>query len=451
MTHTATKKVKVAILGGGISGLSLAFFLHKKFGESIDLALFEAKENLGGSVQTKHAKDFMFETGPKSFRCQSSDEILNLCHEIGFSKELIFAQKSAQNRFLFIDQKLQRFPSNPLTFAMHPLTRPLFWRLLGEGFKANGQEEDESVASFFERRLGRSIVNRFVDPMVTGIFAGDPHKLSMKSCFPVFWEDEKKYGSLILGFLIRSFSQTQKKSSLTNFKQGLSSIIQRLHQQLSKQVHLSSPIRSIEFKEKEISITFANHTTQKFDKVISTLPSSALAEILPSSVLKTLLLKGDATSIVSVHLGFKTNVLNYQGFGYLIPFYEKEPILGTVFDSQVFPEHNRSFKTRLTVMMGGVRRCDLLSLSEKKLEDIALNSLRRHLHISQKPEVSVITKAAGCIPQYLVGHSQWVNCIEAELSKTPHLSLIGNSYYGVSLTECVKKAKFLAENFNPLI
>lgn len=441
MTHSQTNPSKIAILGGGISGLSLAWFLKKKFEEKINISIFEARQKLGGWIQTEQIDQFLFETGPRSLR--GSKETLELCREL--SLELIEADPSSKKRFLYIDKRLQEIPSSLVSFALNPLTRKVFFALLKESFISKGDLEEESIAAFFDRRLGENIRKRFVDPFISGIYAGDAELLSMPSCLPSLWQDEKKFGSLVKAALSRIFEK--KAEGIFSLKQGLGNLIASLESRLSARICLNTPIQRIEFLQANAKLHFKNGNTEIFDRIFSTISASSLASLIdPSLNIFSLLKKSRSAGIATVNLGFDRSVLNKAGFGYLIPKTEGESILGTVFDSQVFPQQNKAKnETRMTVMLGGARNPDLLNLSDLQLENLARQAIAKHLGIFQKPKALLIRRHINAIAQYHLGHHAWLTDLQKELKKIPLLSLIGNSYYGVSVNDCVKMAKKLAD------
>jgi protoporphyrinogen/coproporphyrinogen III oxidase len=396
---------RIAILGGGISGLSCAYYLKKNYGDAIDLTIFEKEERLGGWIQTRNVDGFLFESGPRSIRLQDGEETLALIHDLGLDDQLLFASKAAKNRYLLWNGKLEKILSFPLMRGVLP-------GILNDLFASKGDLEDESVHAFFSRRFSSLIADRFIDPLIKGIYAGDSKQLSIKACFPQLMRDR----SLILGGLFGSFKR--KKRGIVTLKGGLGGLISKLGEILRKEIRLGVKINSLE----------------GFDKIISTLPAHALADLLPESRLQKQLRSIPFATAGVVHLGFRKQVHEYQGFGYLVPSSEKEKILGVIFDSSVFPEQSPN-TTRLTVMIGG---------DQENLEEIAKDALKRHLGISEEPDVCSSYTASRAIPQYPVGFLSLLGEIEEERRKYPHLFLLGTSFHGVSVNKAIASAKKLS-------
>lgn len=431
-------------MGGGISGLSCAWHLKKKWQERADISLYEASDRLGGWIKTVQKDNFLFELGPKSIRPEGASEALQLIEEVGLKSEIITSDPAASHKYLFVQNKLQKMPSNLFSLVCNPLTRSVFFAFIREAFIKKGTSEDESVASFFSRRFSKDFAEQFIDPLVKGIYAGNMHELSMRSSFSKFWEDEKVHGSLFMGMLKRLFTKKQPApiKGLINLKRGLSSLIEVLGAKLKDHIHLESPVLGIGFTGGKVAVSLPGQIVF-FDAVISTLPAGKLAELLPQDMkIATLLRQIKSQSVTSVHLGYPTSELTIKAFGYLVPKKENQDILGVVFDSTVFPDHNLApSDTRLTVMMGD----EAGALEDSEVQEIALKAIKDHLGISVKPKVCFVSRAAHAIPQYSIGHFKCLEEIRQELLKTPGLALIGNAFKGVSVENCLKQSRQAVE------
>lgn len=436
-----SERPSVAIVGGGISGLSCLWHLKKEWGDKVAFHLFESSDRVGGWVETIYKENFLFELGPRSLRCIASSEADKLFHELDLKAELIVADSPASARFLFIEGKLQKIPSSLFSFVTHPLTRKAFAYSLKEGFVQKGDEEDESVTAFFSRRFSPKIIQSFIDPLVSGIFAGNPDQLSMQACFPHLWRDEKEHGSLVLA-QVKRYLKKQPVTKIVSLKSGLGSLTNAFYKKLKSHIFLNKEVIRLRKERGRFEITFASGRVQYFDQVIAAIPALKLANLMPQTKLAELLSKSVAASVVVVNLGYKTKVLNYSGFGYLVPSAEKQDILGVVFDSISFPSQNLDpNQTRLSVMMGGAHRPDLLALQDEELANIAVKRIFEHLNISVKPHSCLVTKNFNSIPQYQVGHGKWLSGLDMALKQYPGLFLIGNSYKGISLNDCISSSK----------
>lgn len=434
---------KIVILGAGISGLSLAWFLSEKLGHQVDLQILEAANRTGGWIQTIYEKGFLFELGPRSCRTTGSGiETLKLVEALGLQDEVVVADATAHKRFLYVDQKLEVLPYNVASFFKSPLFLPICKAIFQDLIASKGKKTDESIYEFTKRRFGNRAAELFLDPMTSGIYAGDIHRLSVKSCYAILKECEDRARSVILGLLFRSkkvregdspFIQKMVKHSLFSFREGMETLTKRLAERLKERIVLGQKIRSI-------------RELEGVDHIISTLPMTALANICESSPLSDLLKEGEATSVAVVNFGFKCNLLKDKGFGYLIPRSEGEIALGVVWDSCIFREQNRyPNETRLTVILGGAHMKNFHEHSPQHFIDLAKKTLAKHLQIDQEPDALHVKICKEAIPQYFVGHKERLNRIEAYLPK--NLKILGSSYYGVSVNDCIAQAARFSVDF----
>jgi protoporphyrinogen/coproporphyrinogen III oxidase len=414
-------KRQIFILGGGISGLSLAYFLSHK-SDLFELHLIEKSLNLGGWAGSDDSSGYFFEKGPRLFRTSTSFALLDLINALSMEEELIFAQR--QPRYLLKNGKLKRIPS-------------LSWDLVKAAFKewqVKPYFEDESVFDFACRRFNAKVAHEIFDPMVRGIFGGKMQEISMKSGLPRLKALEMEYGSVIKGFLK---APRTTGSTLFSFRRGVQSFIRRLEASLSAKVHFSEEVLAIMPKPDGFSIK----TTQNCyhaDDLFSALPCHSIGKLLIPQLL-AFPLKGTTL----VQMGFSESVLKKRGFGYLTSSQGNEEVMGCIFDSEVFPEQNRhALETRLTFMLENE------TLKEEEARRIAHKALKTHLHIHKLPDVSHVFSAPKVFPQYRVGHEALIADLETMVAaKYPRLKLLGNYLKGPSLSDCIAKAKALAEEF----
>jgi protoporphyrinogen/coproporphyrinogen III oxidase len=422
-------KKHIIILGAGISGLATVWNLKKKHPD-IRLTVIEKSSRAGGWIQTIEKEGFLFEQGPRS--CRSSGTglaTLQLIEELGLEDQVIVADPVASTRYLYFNHSLKKFPWG-LTSLAHKIL-PALWR----DWRAPSAQQDESIRDFISRRLDPAFADYLMDPLTSGIYAGDISKLSIQSCFPLLhsWEDHK--GSLIRGAWHQrknkapvddrsDFVKKIQKSPLFSLKGGMESLIKELVNQLGVTIHYNSECDKIEERPEGMIVVLADGTRLDADQVISTLPSKDL----------------HYASVVVVNLGYRHSVLPKSGFGYLIPSNQKESILGCVWDSSVFPQQNRFDETRLTVMMGGVHHPEVSNESPEKIEKMALEALRNHMGIVDSPDAIAIKIARCAIPQYEVGHLNWVQQVQSGLSQNNRW--IGTAFNGVSVNDCIAKAVY---------
>lgn len=439
---------KVAILGAGIAGLACAWFLKKQFKDRVDITLFEKQNRVGGWLRSCREQGFFFEYGPRSIRGNDCEALLQLVREVGLENQLIEADKCASSRFLYLNGSLQQVPNSLWQVIGSPLTRPLLLDLIKEPWKPTAKTADESIASFFSRRFSSAVVERFIDPLIRGIYAGNPEQLSMRACFPSLWELEQKEGSLLWGGIKQRFAQRKNKEkprSLLSFKDGLETLPAKIADQLDANIQLATLIDRIEYNREGTSLHFG-HESHSFDHVISTISASAFAALVPDTKLSILLGKIPHTSVAIVPLAWHRAVNPFKGFGYLVPASQQEEILGAVFDSSAFPLQNGKLnETRLTVMIGN-EGC--ATKTQDELIEIAKRSVKKHLGIISPPDFASAFVAQDAIPQYPVGHAELLKQIEKEAALYPSLTLSGISYRGVSVNHAILQSQRLAENFS---
>jgi oxygen-dependent protoporphyrinogen oxidase len=443
----------IVILGAGISGLTCAWFLKKRFRSEITLTILEQSSRAGGCIQTIEQDGFLFEQGPHSLRSKgSSIETLCLIEELGLQNEVILADSSARFRYLYTQKKLQKIPSNFLSLLFSPLTRGVFPALFRDLRTPKGQLEDESIANFFERRFNSQFANQFIDPLVSGIYAGDSRTLSLKSCFPWLYQLEQKYRSILIGsfrskkqpFRTSSFVQNLQRAPLFSFKKGMETLTQELMNQIEADICFNCSAKQLNFYQDNVEISLGNQKILNADYLISALPASSLGNLLlpTDPLISDLFFKIPYTTVAVVNLGYQNQVFNKKGFGYLVPSQEDEEILGCIWASCVFPQQSQNTEeTRLTVMIGGTRHASIKNLTEQECLTIALKAVAKHLDIQALPLTVVVKIANEVIPQYEVGYACLLSAIQSRINTHfPRFRSIGSLYKGVSISDCITYA-----------
>ncbi len=349
--------MKIVIVGGGITGLSAAWFLNKRYGKNAKITLLEKTNRLGGWIQTDYEKGLLFERGPRTFQFGKCETLLKLIQQLGLT--VIRSDPTANKRYLFHQGRLRSMGS------FIPL---LFPYAIRELFLPRGKGDDESIYDFASRRFSPKIADTLFDPLTLGVYAGDIRKLSIRACFPTLFNWEKEKGSVIRGL----FSAPKREKGLFTLQNGMQTLIDELQKQLPIEIVLNCKAEVI--KDNEV---LAGGKIWTADLVIRALPPEIPAK-----------------SIWVVNLAFHGKGLSKKGFGYLVPSQEKESVLGAIFDSSIFPQQNGSDETRMTVM---VRE------EEKKPLEAALRGVERHLKIRDKPFYSSVFYAQKAIPQFEVG------------------------------------------------
>jgi len=406
--------MRVAIVGGGISGLGAAWFLSR---QGHEVHLYEASDRLGGWVYSERVGGYLFEHGPRSFRLAGSRgaQVLTWMKELGLEKELLFPEPCARRRFLYLNKKVQPLPHNLLSTVTSPFLPALARAGCKRLFSWSKAEEDESIASYCRRHFGEEALRLFADPLITGIYAGDPEQLSVRSCFPK-----------------RGKSPHRLPAPFFSFREGMGRLIQVLGERCKAKVHLNTPVQAVWASGKG-GVILAKGREEKFDHVLMTVPGRVAGQILGGEWKS--LLDIPTTSVAVVNLAYEGELLPKQGFGYLVPSVEKESVLGVIWQSSVFPTQQPKGSTVINVMLGGVRAPHRAEEEEGKLFQVAQEAIARHLNISAEPAAKHLVRAKQAIPQYLIGHEKRLQKIDQQTP--PWLTLLGSSYRGVSLGDCL--------------
>jgi oxygen-dependent protoporphyrinogen oxidase len=446
----------IAIIGGGISGLSLAYYLLEK-DPSLDITVFESQKRPGGKIWTDKAEGFLCEWGVNGF-LDNRPKTLELSKKL--SLEPLRSADAARKRFIFSGGVLHRLPESPAAFiASTLLSFRGKLRIMAEPLIQGKAMEDESLAGFARRRLGAEAYEKLIDPMASGIYAGNPESLSLRACFPRIYELEKKYGGLIKGMLKLRKEQKKQGSkekvgagpggTLTSFQNGMGSLIQTLNDVLGNRIRLGYRALSLEVRTRGYVLHFADGSSFEAANVVLASPAYAAAEIVKNLDKKLSgLLSGIPYPSVSVAcFGYKKEKISgdLNAFGYLIPSREKRTILGTLYDSSIFQGRAPEGYALLRSMVGGARASDLALQKDSALIDMIRNELSDIIGIKSAPDFVRIYRHEMAIPQYTLGHIGRLENMDALLARHKGLFLTGNAYRGISLNDCIGNSAKLAE------
>ncbi len=446
-------KAEVVIVGGGISGLSLAYFLLKKKPD-LDIKIIEAENKAGGKIVSENISSFLCEAGVNGF-LNNKPSTIALANELGI--EPLMGSEHSKVRYILIDGQLKKVPEDPLKFfASSLLSLRGKIRMIGEYFIPPLKEDiDESVQSFVSRRVGTEFYEKLIDPMSTGIYAGDPTKMSMKSCFPKVYWLEKKYGGLIKGLIAlkkeKKNVETAPKSMLMSFRNGMVELIQSLENKLASKILKNKKVLDITLNNGLYNLYMADGEYLQATKIVLACPAHESANIVKEfdKELGKLLASIPYPPLSVVAFGFKTEQIGFGTglYGFLVPHREKRKILGCLFDSTIFPNRAPQGYVLLRTMIGGMRSPELALLPDEKLIETALSELRDILSIKGDPEFIKIFRWQRAIPQYQVGHEEKLRKIDERLKSFPGFYLTGNAYRGVSVNDCIQNSIELADKF----
>ncbi len=447
------QKKQVIILGAGISGLSTAWSLSRT-GIPLEITILEKSSRAGGLIETDHTTGFHFEKGPRTFKVDKAPSTMRLIAELGLQNEIIVGGERPHHRYLWHEGELHRFPTNPFSFLLSPITKGFVKALLSE-WKKPSKNGDETVWEFVLRRFNYDVARLFFDPMVVGIFGGDIRKISVRACFPKLKSWEERYGSVTKGF----FAERKEKrgqppyskeiegvplSAMFSFRSGMEHLPQAIVNQIPAKLCYNSEAKQIIFEDNRV-IVKTEKDQFSADFLFCALPLTQTGHLFENHLpeFSKELLKTPSEGVAIVNFGYDTPVLPVQGFGYLTPTYAMEDILGVVFDSSIFSEHNRrQQETRLTIKLQDAGR------SEEKNIELALKGIRCHLGISQIPKAISFKRAHLAIPQYGVGHLEKMAELKNQFcKKLPSCQLVGNYLEGISVDSCISRSKKAVEEW----
>jgi oxygen-dependent protoporphyrinogen oxidase len=456
---------RIVIAGGGISGLAIAWAIRRRDPRA-DVRLLERSARTGGNIRTERVDGYLCEYGPDGF-LDNAPDTLELVHAIGLDPRLMPSSDAARRRYIFLNGALREVPTSPGAFIRTSLLSiPGKLRVACEPFKARGGDAEESIHEFAARRIGREAASVLVDSMVSGIFAGDSHALSLRACFPRMGQLEDEHGGLFRALI--ALRRNRRKGDavgapsgrLTSFAGGMSELIERLTQKLGDTVRTSAPVLELR-KRSDVQAYRSGWPSDGYslatgigeleaDAVILAGPSADSATLLRGfdPVLASALEEIPAAPLAVVCLGYDAAEINrfcsLDGFGFLVPRGQNIRILGALWESSIYSNRAPSGKVLLRVMIGGACDTDAVNLYDDDLLAHVRDDLARTMGLACEPEFTRIVRHRRGIPQYVKGHLARIRRIETLLEVHPGLYLAGNSYRGVSLNNCVSEAGQIA-------
>jgi len=440
----------VLVVGAGISGLICAYALRRA---GVDAHLYEASSQAGGLIQSERQDGFLLELGPQSFT--PTPAIRQLCAELAIQDEIVEAPAKAP-RFVFHQGRLEQVPLGPQTFFLSSFVGlGTKWTILRDLLgKSSPPSEEESIATFVRRKFSADLLQKLVGPFVSGIYAGDPEKLSLRASFPQLHQAETEAGSVIRGTIRAAKRNRQSGQSQTrtieNFRGGTQTLVKNLKDNLGNALHLSAPITGLEPAKGGFTITARVDGAARVlraENVVLALPTNAAASLLAadSPDLGSILEEIEYAPIAVVSLGYRLSDVGHdlQGFGFLVPRSAGLQILGSVWNSSLFPGRAPDGYSLITSFVGGATNPAAVQLGDALVNPVHAE-LTPVLRISTPPVFSRVTSYERAIPQYNLGHLARVKALEKGSAQIPGLFLTGNYLHGPSVGACVEQAQTVA-------
>jgi len=459
----------VAIVGGGITGLATAFALHEQAAQAglpVSLTLIDADPAWGGKIVTHHVGDLIIEAGPDSFLSQKPWAI-ELCAKLGLSEQLINTNVLQKKTFVFSRGRLRELPEGLVIVVptrLGPFLRSglLSWpglvrMAMDLVIPARRSGGDESLASFFRRRIGREAFERVVEPLMAGIYAGDAEQMSLSATFPRFRELERRHGSLIRGMLAARHAPTGRDRSagpprtmFVTLREGLGMMVDALVSRLSKSGVTLMPgrrvvglrARSGQPAKGTNAIRLEDGTAVSADAVVLATPAYATAELVrplndsAAELLKAIPYASTATISLAYEVGEVGSTV--KGFGFVVPRAEGRDLLAATWSSMKWPNRAPATRTLIRCYVGGIGRDALLKLDDGPLVRRVQEELASMTGLAAEPTYVEVNRWERAMPQYTLGHLQRLDEIQKSLGPYPGLYLAGAAYHGIGIPDCIR-------------
>ena len=461
-------KRRVAVVGGGISGLAAGYFIKEKAaaaGIEIELRLFEKENRLGGTILTEERDGFVLEGGPDCFLSEKP-WALALARRLGMGERIEGTREANKGTFILSGGRLHPLPEG--VYLMVPtMIRPLlFSSLLSWPGKLrmgldlvipprrDGQEE--TLAEFVTRRLGKEALEKIAEPLVAGVHAGVPETMSLRASFPRFQKLEDEHGSLIRGMLAAMAARKQtpapgSDSSHTMFltvREGLGGLVAELAKTFAPgEIVAGDPVTGLTGRG-EYQLALASGKTVAADAVVLAAPSYAAAGLIAELdiELAALLQAIPYVSTATISLAFREQDLpRLEGFGFVVPRTEKRRIMAATWTSRKFLHRSPDGSALLRCFIGGANHPELVDLDDSAMYEMALEELHTIIHLHAEPLFARAFRWPRSMPQTVVGHEARMARVSERLKLLPGLYLTGGAYNGLGIPDCVHHGELAAE------
>ncbi len=450
---------RIAIVGGGISGLAAAFAVEerRRAGEALEFVVYESGPRFGGVLFTEQVQGCLIEAGPDSFLTEKP-WAADLCRRLGIADQLIGSNDADRKTYILVKGKLLPMPDGLMFMVPTQLSpailSPLFspatkLRVAREWwYQARVSNGDESVAALVDRHYGAEMVDRLADPLLAGVYGGEAAQLSARAVLPRLVEMESKYGSLGRGMLAarKRVNRSQPAPPIfSSLQGGMQQLAEALVAWLpAEALRADSPVQAVQRQDRGWVVS-AGYASDQFDAVILATPATTAAPLLEiaSAELASELKAISYSSSVTVALGFDQNVRANlpAGFGFLVPRREGKRLLAATFVHNKFPHRAPKDRALLRCFLGGSRDEEVLQLTDENILNVVRDELRQILGVKAAPLFTRLYRWKGAMAQYTVGHLERLQRIEGLVKQLPGLALAGNAYRGIGVPDCIRSGE----------
>ncbi len=476
---------KITIVGGGITGLSAAFYLHQELQKQsieAEITVSEASDTFGGRIHTREREGFIFEKGPDSFLARKM-AIIDLVRDLGIEEELVGTNPAKKKNYIMHRNHLYTMPEG-MVMGIPSKIKPFIasdlisisgkMRAMLDFFKpARKAKGDESLGHFMERRLGKEVLYRVAEPLLSGIYAGDTYRLSIQATFPQFAQMEREHGSLIRATM--KSSQKQKaaqgqgkgpsqglpgippaagKSMFISFRKGLKTLINKLTDTLTESNVKLRPNRKLisltqraDADGKGYLLTYEDGMVEYSDAVILTLPTPHAAQLFGALPIARQLSQIEYVSVANIVLAYRRSEVNYpfDGSGFVVPRGENRFITACTWTSEKWLHSSPRDYVLLRCYIGRAGQEEWKGMSEEEIIRRVRKDIYETMGFDNEPLFTEVTKLYDSMPQYDVGHLDRVAEIRSELHKVmPHVWITGAAFHGVGVPDCIRQGKEMA-------
>ncbi|WP_053220412.1 protoporphyrinogen oxidase [Virgibacillus senegalensis] len=450
---------EIVVIGGGITGLTAAYYLQKKIKEEqlpYKVKLLEASSRLGGKIMSVKRDGYTFERGPDSFLIRKPSAT-RLVKEVGLEDELI--KNGTGQSYILVDKKLHKMPSGSF-MGIPTQVRPFLFSSI---FSAKGklragldfikpkgkQAADQSLGLFFRRRFGDELVENLVEPLLSGIYAGDIDELSLMATFPNFYELEQEHRSLVKGLRKtvpkKKNNKGKKPSMFYSLQNGLESLVEGVEANLDPGTVLKGTgVDHIERKNDHYHLLLSDGQAIEADSVVLAAPHFAARRMLSQYEFMDAFKEMPATSVANVVLAFDQSAIkkDIDGTGFVVSRNSDYRITACTWTHKKWPQSTPDGKVLLRCYVGRPGDEQVVDLTDQEIVDIVLHDLKRIMKIDKEPEFSMVSRWKNAMPQYSVGHKERLKFVRDKMqAELPGVFLAGSSYEGIGIPDCIDQGE----------